>query len=61
MRYTIIDFFRKLRAIITSRTHEVQSQMMCPSCGLVTSRFKTFCLECGKPLNPVRLARQDAR
>ncbi len=27
-----------------------QSQMMCPSCGLITSRLKARCLECGKPL-----------
>ena len=25
------------------------SQRMCPSCGLITSRSKAFCLECGKP------------
>ena len=29
------------------------SQRMCPSCGLITSRSKTFCLECGKPLPAV--------
>jgi hypothetical protein len=23
-------------------------QRMCPSCGLITSRSKEFCLECGK-------------
>jgi hypothetical protein len=27
-----------------------QSQRMCPSCGLITSRLKARCLECGKPL-----------
>jgi len=26
------------------------SQRICPSCGLITSRLKTCCLECGKPL-----------
>jgi hypothetical protein len=26
------------------------SQRMCPACGLITSRFKTRCLECGKSL-----------
>jgi len=25
-----------------------RSQRMCPSCGLITSRLKTCCLECGK-------------
>jgi hypothetical protein len=24
------------------------SQRMCPACGLITSRLKTCCLECGK-------------
>jgi hypothetical protein len=26
------------------------SQRMCPFCGLITSRFKSSCLECGKSL-----------
>jgi len=26
------------------------SQRMCPSCGLITSRFKECCLECGMSL-----------
>ena len=26
------------------------SQRMCPSCGLITSRLKAYCLECGKSL-----------
>ena len=26
------------------------SQTMCPSCGLITSRSKACCLECGKSL-----------
>jgi len=25
------------------------SQRMCPHCGLITSRLKACCLECGKP------------
>jgi hypothetical protein len=29
------------------------SQRMCPSCGLITSRFKACCLECGMSLNAV--------
>ncbi len=29
------------------------TQRMCPSCGLITSRLKACCLECGKPLTPV--------
>ena len=30
-----------------------QSQRMCPSCGLITSRLKATCLECGKPFTAV--------
>ena len=26
------------------------SQRICPSCGLITPRLKTACMECGKPL-----------
>ena len=29
------------------------SQRMCPNCGLITSRLKTHCLECGKPFTKV--------
>ena len=29
------------------------SQRMCPSCGLITSRFKACCLECGTPFKAV--------
>jgi hypothetical protein len=28
----------------------VGSQRMCPSCGLITSRLKADCMECGQPL-----------
>ena len=31
------------------------SQRMCPSCGLMTSRLKTCCLECGESLIAVRV------
>ena len=31
----------------------VGSQRMCPSCGLITSRLKPRCLECGKPFRDV--------
>jgi predicted amidophosphoribosyltransferase len=26
------------------------TQRMCPSCGLITSRLRACCMECGKPL-----------
>ncbi len=29
------------------------SQRMCPSCGLITSRLRACCLECGKSLTAV--------
>jgi hypothetical protein len=29
------------------------TQRMCPSCGLITSRLKPSCLECGKSLTTV--------
>ena len=29
------------------------SQTMCPSCGLITSRLKACCLECGMSLKAV--------
>ena len=29
------------------------SQRMCPSCGLITSRLKACCLECGQSLAAV--------
>ena len=28
------------------------SQRMCPFCGLITSRYESCCLECGKALRP---------
>ncbi len=31
---------------------DLMSQRMCPFCGLITSRYKTCCLECGKSLKP---------
>lgn len=29
------------------------SQRMCPACGLITSRLKASCMECGKPFTTV--------
>jgi transposase len=48
----IADWCGKLLAILTPRALEVRSQRMCPFCGLITPRRKTFCLECGKSLHP---------
>jgi predicted amidophosphoribosyltransferase len=32
------------------QTARYGTQMICPSCGLITSRLKPCCMECGKPL-----------
>jgi hypothetical protein len=48
----IADLRGRLLAMLTQRAREVRSQKMCPFCGLITPRYKTFCLECGKSLNP---------
>jgi hypothetical protein len=34
------------------RDGDFASQRMCPFCGLITPRYETFCLECGKSLKP---------
>jgi hypothetical protein len=57
----IAGFIGKLLAILTPHAREVRSQRMCPFCGLITPLSKVSCLECGKSLSGVRLARQDAR
>ena len=46
--FAILLFYkiRKLRPQVTG----YGSQRMCPFCGLITSRLKTHCLECGKSL-----------
>jgi len=38
---------------LTPRIAGYGSQRMCPSCGLITSRSKACCLECGKSLTGV--------
>ena len=38
---------------------EAGTQRMCPSCGLITSRLKAYCLECGKSLSPVVSSRVE--
>lgn len=46
----ISDWFPKLHTTITSQAQHLGSQRMCPFCGLITSRYKTWCLECGRSL-----------
>jgi hypothetical protein len=45
----LLHWMRKLKPQMAG----FQSQSMCPSCGLITSRLKASCLECGKPLKAV--------
>jgi hypothetical protein len=42
--FTILLLYWKLR--LRPQPDGVQSQRMCPSCGLITSRLKARCLEC---------------
>jgi len=42
----------KFFATVTPPIRGYASQRMCPFCGLITSRSKTSCLECGKSLAP---------
>jgi hypothetical protein len=41
-----------LRKFLGMNGKDFASQRMCPFCGLITSRRKTCCLECGKTLKP---------
>lgn len=43
-----------LRKLLGMEPHDgdFASQRMCPFCGLITPRYETCCLECGKSLNP---------
>jgi len=45
----LLRWMRKAKPQITGSG----SQRMCPSCGLITSRLKPNCLECGKLLTAV--------
>jgi predicted amidophosphoribosyltransferase len=47
-----IPFLYKIRKPKT-RVAQNGSQRMCPACGLITSRLKAFCSECGQPLTVV--------
>jgi len=43
-----------LRKLLGMEPHDgdFASQRMCPSCGLITPRHESCCLECGKSLRP---------
>lgn len=51
--FTILLLYklRKLKPQVTT----YGSQRMCPSCGLITSRLKACCLECGESLRAVNV------
>ena len=50
-----ILLLHKMRRL-TPRIAGCGSQRMCPSCGLITSRLKPSCLECGKSLTGVSVS-----
>ena len=43
-----------LRKMLRMEAHDgdFASQRVCPFCGLITPRYETCCLECGKALKP---------
>ena len=43
-----------LRKMLGMEPHDgdFASQRVCPFCGLITPRYETCCLECGKALKP---------
>jgi hypothetical protein len=43
--------FRKLLGL-ERHDGDFASQRICPFCGLITPRYETCCLECGKALRP---------
>jgi hypothetical protein len=60
--HLVLVRFRGLRASIAAllrkrlgmepRAGDFASQRMCPFCGLITPRYETCCLECGRVLSP---------
>ena len=49
--FAILLFYRTHR--LKAHMATFGSQRMCPACGLITSRLKACCLECGKLLPAV--------
>ena len=49
--FTILLLYRMRR--LKPRIAGFGSQRMCPSCGLITSRLKACCLECGNSFTSV--------
>lgn len=46
----IADLFPRLHTTFKSQGQHLGSQRMCPFCGLITSRYKSCCMECGRSL-----------
>jgi uncharacterized paraquat-inducible protein A len=49
----LLDRMRRLKPQVPGFGSHKDAQRMCPSCGLITSRSRTCCLECGKSLTVV--------
>jgi hypothetical protein len=45
-----VDWLRTSFTAFKREDRDSKSLRMCPFCGLITSRVKTCCLECGKSL-----------
>lgn len=60
VQHSLLGRFRELRAFIAAwtkklfgmelRAGDFASQRMCPFCGLITSRYESCCMECGRPI-----------
>lgn len=48
----IADWLIARFAAFERKDRDFKSLRVCPFCGLITSRYKTCCLECGKSFNP---------
>lgn len=44
------QWFKDLWRGLRPKAGDFGSLRVCPSCGLITSRYKNLCLECGKSL-----------
>lgn len=59
---SLLARIRKLRAFMAASTKKLfgmelragdfTSSRMCPFCGLITSRYESCCMECGRSLKP---------
>jgi hypothetical protein len=49
---SITQWLENLLPKLRPRAGDFGSLRVCPFCGLITSKYKNLCLECGKSLNP---------